>query len=542
MSQSSSGDHKRLRKTFRFFPMLCLLTLFLTLSASAASADILRVIVMFRDGTPTSVQQKLITQSRAKVVTWFPVVNAVVLELPAGPLLGTVTSLTNALGLGSLLPSTVATVETAFSFLSNRLGLEIEALEVDFYISLHQPGDAPTSLVAPANPLPLEGGYRWNLRQIALDEVNWRVQGQGVHVAVLDTGIDTSHPLLAGRVGNGYNARIYEKDKTDYGDRNGHGTHVAGIIGAAAGAPHASEVMRGVAPGVTLHAVRVLDASGGGYLTDLINGLIWVYQQRQISVVNMSMGSNNGSRVLEKIIKKLYDAGVVMVASSGNCKVTATSDAGSAGEGGDGEGGDGEGGDSATSNQGCQQQEVKYPAAYWRTIAVGATDVDARVTYYSVTGPYVDVVAPGGTRQKGQVVSTNTTVSAGAASATSSNASGSSLAANGEGGDGEGGDGQGGDGEGGDGEGGDGEGGDGQGGDGTIGGSGLYGLGRGTSQAAPHVTGVVALMRSVNPRLTPAQVLQILQETAADLGAPAAAQGAGLIDAARAVERARRLR
>jgi subtilisin family serine protease len=528
MSHSSLDDYTRTRKTFRFLPMLCLLTLLLTMSASAASADILRVIVMFRDGTPAWVQQKLITQSRAQVVTWFPVVNAVVLELPAGQLLGTATSLTNALGVGSLLPSTVATGETAFSFLSNRLGLEIEALEVDFYISLHPPGYVPKPLVVPAHPLSFEGGYRWNLRQVALDEVDWQVQGQGVHVAVLDTGIDTSHPLFAGRVGNGYNARIYEENKTDYVDRNGHGTHIAGIIGAAAGAPHTLEVMRGVAPGVTLHPVRVLDASGGGFLTDLISGLSWVYQHPQISVVNMSMGSTNSSRVLEKIIQKLYDAGVVMVVSSGNCTVTATSDAHGAGEGGDGEGGD-----STSSNQGCQQQESKYPAAYWRTIAVGATDIDARVTYYSVTGPYLDVVAPGGTSQKGQVVSTNTTVSAAAASATASDARSNGLAANGEGGDGEGGDG-----EGGDGEGGGGEVGDGTAGDSTS----LYGLGRGTSQAAPHVTGVVALMRSVNPKLTPAQVLKVLQETAVDLGAPAAAQGAGLIDAARAVERAKSLR
>jgi hypothetical protein len=533
MSHSSLDDCTRSRKTLRFLPMLCLLTLFLTLSASAASADILRVIVMFRDGTPTWVQQKLITQSHAKIVTWFPIVNAMVLDLPVGQLLGRVNSLTNTLGVGSFLPSTVATGETALSLLSKRLGLEIEALEVDFYIPPRHPNDVPKPLVVPAQPLPLEGGYRWNLRQIALDEVDWQVQGQGVHVAVLDTGIDTSHPLFAGRIGNGYNARLYEDDKTDYVDRNGHGTHVAGIIGAAAGAPHASEVMRGVAPGVTLHPVRVLDEFGGGFLTDLISGLIWVYQHPQISVVNMSMGSTNGSKVLEKIIKKLYDAGVVMVASSGNCTVTATSDAH-----GDGEGGDGEGGDGATSNQGCQQQEIKYPAAYWRTIAVGATDIDARVTYYSVTGPYVDVVAPGGTSQKGQVVSTNTTISPGVASAAANGGSGNRLAANGEGGDGEGGDG-----EGGDGEGGDGEGGDGEGSDGTAGGStGLYGLGRGTSQAAPHVTGVVALMRSVNPKLTPAQVLQILRETAVDLGAPATAQGAGLIDAARAVERAKSLR
>ena len=86
MLHSSLDDCTRSRKTFRFLPMLCLLTLFLTLSASAASADILRVILMFRDGTPTWVQQKLITQSRAKIVTWFPIVNAVVLDLPVGQL------------------------------------------------------------------------------------------------------------------------------------------------------------------------------------------------------------------------------------------------------------------------------------------------------------------------------------------------------------------------------------------------------------------------------------------------------------------------
>ena len=189
----------------------------------------------------------------------------------------------------------------------------------------------------------------------------------------------------------------------------------------------------------------------------------------------------------------------------------------------------------STSPEGCQTQEIKYPAVYWRTIAVGATDVDARVTYYSITGPHIDVVAPGGTRQTGQVVSTTTTVSAGIASATTMSTGGNStVAANGEGGDSEGGDS----------EGGDSEGGDSEGGDGTAW-TAVYRalwLGRGTSQAAPHVTGVVALMRSVNPALTPAQVRTILQETAVDLGAPAAAQGAGLIDAARAVERAKSLR
>ncbi len=539
-NQTSSSQHQGHRSSWRLrlMPRRLVCFFLLGVSASAAWADTVRVMVMFRDGTPTWVQQKLITQSRAKVVTWFSVVNTAVLELPAASLLETTTSLTNTLGIGSLLPGIVSTVETAFSFLSKRVGLEIEALEVDFYISLpDRPGEAPARLVTPAYPLPLAGGYRWNLRQIALDRADKKVQGGGVHVAVVDTGIDASHPLLAGKVGSSYNARLRE-DTTDYLDRNGHGTHVAGIIAAAASAPHVADVMRGIAPEVTLHAVRILDETGNGYLTDLINGLVWIYQQPQIRVVNMSLGSTNSSRVVEKIVQKLYAAGVVLVASSGNCQVTTTNDTGGNGEGGDGEGGDGEGGDSAPTNQGCSQQEVKYPAAYWQTIAVGATDIDAQVAYYSMTGPHVALVAPGGTRLKGRVVSTTTTVNASTASGSTDGTAGNSLGANGEGGDGEGGEG-----EGGDGEGGDGEGGDSESGDGTSGGiGGLYGLGSGTSQAAPHVTGLVALIRSVNPALTPAQVRTILQETAIDIGAPATAQGAGLINAARAVEQAKRWR
>lgn len=249
-SSSQYQGHRRSRR-LRLMPRLLVCFFLLGIGASAAWADTVRVMVMFRDGTPTWVQQKLITQSRAKVVTWFSVVNTAVLELPAASLLETTTSLTNTLGIGSLLPGTVSTLETAFSFLSKRVGLEIEALEVDFYISLHdRPGEAPARLVTPAYPLPLEGGYRWNLRQIALDRADKKVQGDGVHVAVVDTGIDASHPLLAGKVGTSYNARLQE-ETTNYLDRNGHGTHVAGIIAAAASAPHVSDVMRGIAPEVT---------------------------------------------------------------------------------------------------------------------------------------------------------------------------------------------------------------------------------------------------------------------------------------------------
>src|SRR5262245_3367098 len=223
MSYSSLDDYTRSRKTFRFLPMLCLLTLFLTLSTSAASADTLRVIVMFKDDTPTWVQQKLIKQSSGKIVTWFPIVNAMVLELPAGQLLGKVTSLTNHLGLE------IEALEVDFYIshhppgyvpkplvvLSKRLGLDIEALEPNFYISPHPPSYVPKPLVVPAQPLPLEGGYRWNSRQIALDKVDWQVQGQGVHVAVLDTGIDAPRPRSPGRIGHSDKHMSIERGKME---------------------------------------------------------------------------------------------------------------------------------------------------------------------------------------------------------------------------------------------------------------------------------------------------------------------------------------
>jgi serine protease AprX len=66
----------------------------------------------------------------------------------------------------------------------------------------------------------------------------------------------------------------------------------------------------------------------------------------------------------------------------------------------------------------------------------------------------------------------------------------------------------------------------------------LYGRGSGTSQAAAHVTGVIALMLQENPTLTPDEVRRILDETAADLNVSALAQGAGLIRAGKAIDRA----
>ncbi len=103
--------------------------------------------------------------------------------------------------------------------------------------------------------------------------------GAGVHVYVLDTGIRSTHSDFGGRVSGGYD---YVDDDSDPSDLGGHGTMVAGVIGGS---------IYGVAKGVYLHAVRVLESNGVGSISDVIAGLNWVIANHSDpAVVNMSLG------------------------------------------------------------------------------------------------------------------------------------------------------------------------------------------------------------------------------------------------------------
>ncbi|MCD0443104.1 S8 family serine peptidase [Glycomyces sp. A-F 0318] len=148
--------------------------------------------------------------------------------------------------------------------------------------------------------------------QISADAV-WEtgVDGSGVTVAVLDTGIDDTHPDLAGQVAATANFTTTE----DYRDRNGHGTHVASIV-AGTGDPRS-----GVAPGADLVVGKVLDDGGGGQVSWLIDGMEWAAEQ-DADVVNMSLGLSPGhyeAPMLTDAIDELSDStGVLFVVAAGN--------------------------------------------------------------------------------------------------------------------------------------------------------------------------------------------------------------------------------
>ena len=155
--------------------------------------------------------------------------------------------------------------------------------------------------------------------------------GQGVTVAVLDTGIDTDHPDLAGSIVGQHcflsdnlcqPGNLAENDNAE--DENGHGSHVAGIVtsdGVVAG--------KGFAPDANIVAVRMLDALGRGYVSDWVAGLDWIYANlatQPVQIINMSLGtdllysSNCDAEqgVLTDVINQLHAAGVTIFASSGN--------------------------------------------------------------------------------------------------------------------------------------------------------------------------------------------------------------------------------
>lgn len=200
---------------------------------------------------------------------------------------------------------------------------------------------------------PAEGGeVQWGVQRVNAPAAWPTNKGEGVKVAVIDTGSDPEHPELKGRLAGGFNA--LEKDKP-WADDHGHGTHVSGIIAAELN----GQGVVGVAPKAVLYGVKVLTKEGSGSAWGIISGINWCAENK-MDVINMSLGSPRSSMFIANAVSKAIEAGVVVVAAAGN-------DSGS----------------------------VNFPAAYDGVIAVSALDQDSTIAKFSSRGPQVAFIAPG---------------------------------------------------------------------------------------------------------------------------------------------------
>ncbi len=201
----------------------------------------------------------------------------------------------------------------------------------------------------------------WGVDRIDADEV-WAADyggnsGAGVDVAILDTGIDADHPdlVIAGGVNcTGNILKDGSTRSTYWDDKEGHGTHCAGVVAAR----NNDIGVVGVAPEARLWAVKVLADDRSGYISDVIQGIEWCVDSG-IEIISMSF-TGGFSNALGEACDSAYDAGLLLVGASGNDGTV-----------------------------------VGYPAAYDSVIAVSATDATDGLASFSCIGPEVELAAPG---------------------------------------------------------------------------------------------------------------------------------------------------
>ncbi|MBL7198588.1 MAG: S8 family peptidase [Anaerolineae bacterium] len=138
-------------------------------------------------------------------------------------------------------------------------------------------------------------------------------RGTGIKIAIVDTGIDPAHPDFAGRIVAGASFV-----GGDYGDENGHGTHVASTA-AGSGAAQGGRY-QGAAPEATLFIARTLDRNGSGSMSGVMAGVEWAVEQ-SVQVINLSLGgsgSSDGQDALSLTCNAAVARGIVVCVAAGN--------------------------------------------------------------------------------------------------------------------------------------------------------------------------------------------------------------------------------
>lgn len=194
--------------------------------------------------------------------------------------------------------------------------------------------------------VPLADGVDWGVASYGIPALWKDTHGDGVTVAIVDSGI-ADHPALEVKDHRNFSADDTPKDSL------GHGTHVAGIIGARSGSA------KGIAPGCTLLSLKVLGHSGMGSQQAVAEAVRYAAEVRA-DIVCMSLGASKPDDRVHSAIRDAHKAGVIVVCAAGN-------------DGG----------------------AVNFPAAFPETIGVGAVDKNGMACEFSSRGKEIIVAAPG---------------------------------------------------------------------------------------------------------------------------------------------------
>ncbi|MGW1183604.1 type VII secretion-associated serine protease mycosin [Streptomyces drozdowiczii] len=245
---------------------------------------------------------------------------------------------------------------------TTRLAAAVAALTT---LAVAQPARAATGPDGGACTIPAKRrfeGRPWPLQRVLLDELWHDTRGEGVRVAVIDTGVDDTHPQLAGAVDASSGADLLGPgDGT--GDTVGHGTEVAGIIAAR---PREGTGFVGLAPGATVIPIRQNDARDSGTDASMAAAIVHAVA-RGAQVVNISQETTlprTADSVLGRAVADAVRRNVVVVASAGNNGMDGT-------------------------------RTPTYPAAFPGVLAVAASDRDNERAPFSRPGDFVDIAAPG---------------------------------------------------------------------------------------------------------------------------------------------------
>lgn len=206
---------------------------------------------------------------------------------------------------------------------------------------------------------PLEAAERvhWHLSDFGILPVfSAGHTGAGIRVGVIDTGVDTAHVTTGDLVGQVAASKDFTASRHGVHDSFGHGTHVAGIIGAKQGNNLGTV---GVAPGCKLFIAKALGDDGFGTSQQIADAIDWLISER-VHIINMSLGSGQRDEPILAAIDRAVVAGIIVICAAGN-------------EG---------------------PNNTSWPAQYGAVVSVGAIDRNRRPAPFSSPSS-VDIAAPG---------------------------------------------------------------------------------------------------------------------------------------------------